>query len=459
MNPIISEALENFKQRIDHLACEFAENGLSPQEHSKFEHQLHGNLGELGRSVEKAVLEKADLDVEAVTYMGQKHYRKYKGPQEFECLFGKIEVVRTVYQANGERTICPLEIDGGITHHHMTPAAAECVAHSMARMTPSEITDYFKKWLYLDPCETVIKQVAGEIGEMTENLRASYEKEITEAEGPLPEDVRVVAFSRDGTCVNVREEGWREAMVGSVSFYGEEKASRNKDKEKDRRKRLRSVYVGQMPEEKAKTFNEKFESEIERTLEAVGDRDNVAFACIADGALSNWTIFEGHPELRNATHINDYYHAAEYLSKAAQALFGEGSEKAESWFKKYRRILKEDENGVEKVIRSIRYYRGIGGRRSKKRKEVIRRSLRYITRNRSRMNYVEYRRRGLPIGSGVIEGACKTVVGSRLKRAGMRWSISGGQSILNLRVLLLSGRWDPFWNCHQKVLELGKVAA
>jgi len=75
------------------------------------------------------------------------------------------------------------------------------------------------------------------------------------------------------------------------------------------------------------------------------------------------------------------------------------------------------------------------------------------------MKYSEYRAAGLPIGSGVVEAACKTLVGQRFKRAGMRWSIDGGQKILNLRAAVLSNRWDLFWNCHQEALGADAVAA
>jgi len=62
------------------------------------------------------------------------------------------------------------------------------------------------------------------------------------------------------------------------------------------------------------------------------------------------------------------------------------------------------------------------------------------------MNYFELRQNKLPIGSGVVEAACKNLIGARMKRAGMRWTIDGGQTVLTLRALILSNRWEKFWS-------------
>lgn len=456
MNAIIEKALGNLKTRIEKMTERVGRQGLSPQGYSTFEHELHDSLGQVGRAVEKAVLEDADVETNAIEYGGRRHYLKYKGPQQYECLFGKIEVNRSVYQANGETTVCPLEVNAGIVHHHLSPAAAEFVSYSVSHMVPREVAEFCRRWQFLQPCETVIKHVATEVGEFVEMLEEHYEDEIHKVEGAAPEGTNVVAFSRDGTCVNIRDDGWREAQAGSISFYGETEEGADEDAEV-RRKRLRGVYVGQMPEEKARTFNKKFEREIERTLEGIPELCRIA--CIADGALSNWKFFENHALLKDATHINDFYHAAGYLNDTAGAVFGQDTPEAHAWFRKYRKILKKDDDGVEKVIRSIRYYKSKLAIRSKTRTETIRKGLRYFTRNRSRMDYAEYRRQGLPIGSGVVEAACKTLVGQRLKRAGMRWSIDGGQSVLNLRALVLSRRWDAFWKCHEQTLSAVRVAA
>ena len=75
----------------------------------------------------------------------------------------------------------------------------------------------------------------------------------------------------------------------------------------------------------------------------------------------------------------------------------------------------------------------------------IRAELTYFRNHRRQMRYAEFRRQGLPIGSGVVEAACKTLVTHRMKRSGMRWSIPGGQAILTLRSLIQSDRWHNGW--------------
>ena len=71
------------------------------------------------------------------------------------------------------------------------------------------------------------------------------------------------------------------------------------------------------------------------------------------------------------------------------------------------------------------------------------------------MTYADFRRRGLPIGSGVVEAACKSLVKARLCRSGMRWTRKGGQHILHLRAHIKSGRWDMFWEAYKQLATKG----
>ena len=80
----------------------------------------------------------------------------------------------------------------------------------------------------------------------------------------------------------------------------------------------------------------------------------------------------------------------------------------------------------------------------------------FFRRNQHRMTYADFIRRGLPIGSGPVEAACKSVVKTRMCRSGMRWSRPGGQKILNLRTYAKSERWESFWKHYYQLKHLAK---
>ena len=105
-------------------------------------------------------------------------------------------------------------------------------------------------------------------------------------------------------------------------------------------------------------------------------------------------------------------------------------------------MLKEEDDGADRVIRVLKYHYGRARGRKRKR---LKTQLTYFRNQRLRMHYTDYIRNGLPIASGVMEAACKTLVTQRLKQSGMAWSQAGGQPILTLRSLIQSNRWQPAW--------------
>ena len=139
--------------------------------------------------------------------------------------------------------------------------------------------------------------------------------------------------------------------------------------------------------------------------------------------------------------IRHSFHAAQHLSDAFDAAYGANDPKAVAQFEKYRHLLRYDDDGVTQVIRALRHLRS-------KHPECgrIAQVLGYFRNNRHRMGYAEAKDQGLPIGSGVVEATCKTLVTERLKRSGMRWSERGGQAILTLRALLQSHRFESGWS-------------
>ena len=147
------------------------------------------------------------------------------------------------------------------------------------------------------------------------------------------------------------------------------------------------------------------------------------------------------------TCILDLLHVMERLWKVAWCLFDEKTQKAqaERWVEDRLRMLLDGKVGL--VIGGLRQTvtkRKLRGSRRKTVREVIN----YFDRNRGRMRYDEYLAAGYPIGSGVIEGACRHLVKDRLERAGMRWHPDGAQAMLDLRAMYLNGEWEAFWSYH-----------
>lgn len=149
----------------------------------------------------------------------------------------------------------------------------------------------------------------------------------------------------------------------------------------------------------------------------------------------------------NTICILDLFHVMERLWKVAWCFFEEGTQKHEAYRWVEERLKRLLEGKVDSVIRGIRYQATQRSLKGQKRK-TVREAAEYFERNRDRMQYDEYLAMGYPIGSGVVEGACRHLVKDRMERTGMRWLPSGAQAMLDLRATYLNGEWNPFWTFH-----------
>ena len=150
----------------------------------------------------------------------------------------------------------------------------------------------------------------------------------------------------------------------------------------------------------------------------------------------------------------DYWHACKHSGDASERIFHHDSTARERWFRKYRRILREETEGVETVIRSLRYYHDKTGRLD----ERLQGELNYFRNHRDRMTYKRHQDLNLPIGSGVTESACRSVIGLRMKRPGQRWGMDGGKAILAFRALVKSQRFDAAWSAILRHLDAQRAA-
>lgn len=162
---------------------------------------------------------------------------------------------------------------------------------------------------------------------------------------------------------------------------------------------------------------------------------------LMDGQHSLWSDADAClSDSDNVIDILDIVHVSGYVGKAAKVLV-QGNAAQEQFIRdRLLRILKGDVHGVIRGLRQMATVRKL----SKEKRADVDTTCGYFTAHADRMKYDEYLAAGLPIATGVIEGACRHLVKDRLERTGMRWSASGAQAMLSLRCLKASDAWDDF---------------
>ena len=156
-------------------------------------------------------------------------------------------------------------------------------------------------------------------------------------------------------------------------------------------------------------------------------------AVLGDGSAWIWnTAKELFPQ---AIQILDRYHVKETLHRTAQAIFGATSQEVKPWA--MARCTELDDGRLSAILHELRPHISASNEVTK--------CATYIFRNRWRMRYPKFHSQGLCTSTGVLEAGCKIVIGTRLKRTGMHWTISGANAIIALRCSKLSGRFEDFW--------------
>ena len=153
---------------------------------------------------------------------------------------------------------------------------------------------------------------------------------------------------------------------------------------------------------------------------------------LGDGAAWIWNICQEH--FPRAIQIVDLYHAKQHLWKVARQLHPSRRARREAWAVALCAQL--EDGRLDEVLSTLRSATG---------SEEARKCAGYVENNRHRMRYPVFRAAGLSVGSGVLEAGCKSAIGTRLKRAGMHWTVEGANAIISLRCCVLSGRYEDYW--------------
>jgi hypothetical protein len=417
-----------------------------------------------------------------VTVVDGKTYRfKMVSEKKFLTKFGVIIVPRRIFQQdNGGKTYVPLDVAWEMSGEYATRDVRECVLYMSASMSPNETEECLQKIAAFHPSRTAIQNIIDETGQLLEQHEDVLLDEVRLHEELLIKETKVFAVSLDGVNVRLNTPGkkkgrpterpkdeasmsretpscFKNAMVGVCGLYGEvpQNTDSNASTNTSTPKRLYGNCLARMPEDHAMTFKRKIETEVNSML--VRLPEGTVKIVLMDGGRNLWGYVNATKLYDDFEKLLDFHHAMEHISQGAEGIFGKGTEASKAWYRKMEAMLLEYEDGVHRVIRSLEYYLARYEYKESSR-ELMTSCLTFLQNNAHIMEYKRFRDNGWPIGSGPVEGACKNIVKQRLCRSGMRWSIPGGQTILTLRSIVKSNRWNEFWNACKKLPGLSKPA-
>lgn len=420
----VSTVLEALPKRVSALLKKYTSPDAGAFE--DFERELRTLLAHTECAVTEEALARHDVDLPFVFIDGERYRRAGRFEKTYLSAAGPVTVMRTLYRARRDApAVAALERRVGIVEGYWTPLAARQGAMLVSHLTPRDAEQVLAALGSMQPSKSSLDRLPKALSARWEANREAFEATVRGAAVDVPHAARAVVVSLDGVMAPMRDAGggYREAGCATLSLVDGEG------------KRLASVRMGRMPEAHKVSLKTMVAAEVEAVL---AQRPDLSVVKIADGAKDNWTFLTC--ALPAGVELLDFYHGAEKLKDALDAAYGVDSPTATVQFEKLRHRLRHEVDGVERVIRALVHLRS-----KQPGNERIGQALGYFRTHRHRMGYAGAKAKGLPIGSGVVEAACKTLVTERLKRSGMRWGLRGGQAILTLRSLVQSQRFDHAW--------------
>lgn len=443
-----------------------------------------GNLQELEQSVVSVCLSMGQRWLETVLNhprsenrpqarrqgeCGHKQRLVGERPKQLLTLMGKVTIRRPYYQCllpeGAEETSrcshgqAPYDSLWGIEAGRSSPGVQKLVSYLGASMTLEEAATVFQSVFPLKmsarQVQNLMQPVGEELMKQEEKQKESLFQEVAnkqtsiqvEEEEPQ-EEIRRMYIELDGVLARLRRgsvlmeeqemkragDVYREIKVGAVFS-----ATRGRN----RSELVAGTFVdqpGPIHYVARQTTAQTFGRHLYALAQRHGSERAQQIVVLADGAVWIWHLVAEH--FPQAVQIVDLWHAREHVWKVAHAVFERGSSQEAAWAKHACDLLSE--GNIEELVAEIAALPPVPAE-PRSGRSVPEIEMSYFITNAARMRYPAFRLQGMQIGSGIAEAACKTVVSTRAKRTGMRWTPEGLGAVLALRVAVLNGTYDDFW--------------
>lgn len=350
---------------------------------------------------------------------------------------GDVSVTRRYYACTGcEITSTPWDEWAGLGDDHLTPHTRRMAVLAGTSWSFDVGSQRLEELCRVRISDAVIRKVTNAAGQQAAEWQTKKAAAATvrKAEGNAE-------FYTDGAHVNTRE-GWREIRMGV--FAARKAVPARRDQPAEWKTRALPKPTARMAVAGLQTA-EEFGQRWPGWIQALGWDDGRAVAALGDGA--KWIWKQVAAQLPRGECVVDVYHVSEHIHGCGKILYGEKNPQARQWADE--RLSSLIEHGPIRFLESLEQEQAAVAGRSRNaqaQRAALTALADYLKPNVDGLWYASRLARGLPIGSGLIEGTCKTIVGRRLKLNSARWLASRAENVATLCCLLYGEQWEPFWD-------------
>jgi hypothetical protein len=474
--PAYLAATEKFNQ----ICADLQSAATQTMTHSELEKQLERDGRELLRRLLQAHFDARGPGLSAgpvVDTQGCHHAQLRTHTRQLESLFGTVEVRRTGYGGLGQSSLHPLDAALALPPERYSHAVRERVAQAAAQLSFDEVVRQMEQHT---GAHVPKRQVEELVQRAAQDFTAFYEQAADARPVVTPAADEIVVLSSDGKGVPLRSCDLRPVTRVAAAERQHKLQQRRSRGEKSGGKRMStvaSVYTSapfvRTPEQILRELQPPAQAlpvarpraqgkrvwaslaqtpqEVIRQAFAEAQRRDPPhqqpWAMLVDGSAYQLKIIHlvAREQQVQPTIVLDFIHVCEYVWGAAWSLFREGEAAAEAWVQeRLREILRGRSHLVAAGMRRSATLRGL----TPKERAGVDKCANYLGKYRAYLHYDEYLAAGLPIATGVIEGACRYLVKDRMELTGARWRLTGAEAVLCLRSLRASGDWEVYWDFH-----------
>jgi hypothetical protein len=451
---------------------------MKRKQHSDVEEYLDEQGREWARRMyEEHLALRADAErvVEVTGSDGVERTSTRASARSLESVLGRVTVERLAYQSPGSTDLHPLDGSLNLPGEMYSHGIRRMVAKEAARASFDEVVGIVHDYTG----STIAKRQVEELTvRAAQDFDAFYE---ARASARAPE-LDLLVISTDDKGIVMRHDSLREGTQKAAEKSTNKLKTRLTPGEKNNRKRMAQVATvysiapfvrcasdivhtanatAEVDVKRPRPCDKRVWASVEKSSRPV-IREAFAEALRRDPAKQRrWVVLvDGasdqlrhvKAEARRAgaqvTILLDVIHVLEYIWDAARAIFGQSNAAAEKWVSKRLHELLSGRSGGD-VARTIRWWAARRELNDAQQHAVDKTCFYLSDRSRTRMmNYQQALEDGLPIATGVIEGACRYLVKDRMDRTGARWSLTGAEAVLRLRAIRASGHFDEYWDFH-----------